>query len=147
MRKRDLRFTSGFTLLEVLVALTVLAVGAAVAISLLSGAMGNIRKAHLRTKLIGHAKSVMETALLDDTILTASVLDGQFDDGTSWTVSIDPITPELPASLQNAPTQNLQFQLLQYTVDMISNDPSVPNYKIQTLKLTKSNSNTTTATQ
>jgi prepilin-type N-terminal cleavage/methylation domain-containing protein len=138
MRKRGLQVASGFTLLEVLVALTVLAVGAAVSMSLLSGALGNIRRVQQRTKLIGHAESVMQEALLDDTILSPTTLSGDFDDGTRWTVNVEEYVPEISEAMQssNLP-QNIQFQLLQYTVDVESSDSSVANYSLQTLKLTK----------
>jgi prepilin-type N-terminal cleavage/methylation domain-containing protein len=140
MRNRGLQGASGFTLLEVLVALTVLAVGAAVSVSLLSGSLGNIRKAQLRTKIVEHASSVMETALLDDTILSPTVLTGDFEDGTSWTVSVDQYVPnvgELPAQLQSVNIQSLQYQLLRYTVEMVGSGSNVANYRLQTLKLTK----------
>ena len=46
-QRRKLRASSGFTLLEVLVALTVFAVGASIMMSLISGSLGNIRKSGL----------------------------------------------------------------------------------------------------
>jgi prepilin-type N-terminal cleavage/methylation domain-containing protein len=138
MRKRDLKIAAGFTLLEVLVALTVLAVGAAVVISLISGSLGNIRKVQLRTKLIEHAKSVMEETLLDDTILNPVVLTGDFADGTRWSVKVEPYEVPLPSQLQSQDIKrNLQFQMLQYTIDMYSPNSQVTNYRLQTLKLTK----------
>jgi prepilin-type N-terminal cleavage/methylation domain-containing protein len=79
---------SGFTLLEVLVTMTVLAVGAALTLSLISGALGNIRKTRVHTRAIEHAQTVMELALLDDSIRGATTLAGDFDDGTRWTVAI-----------------------------------------------------------
>jgi prepilin-type N-terminal cleavage/methylation domain-containing protein len=138
MRKRDLKTAFGFTLLEVLVALTVLSVGAAIAMSLISGSLGKIRKVQLRTKIMEHTESVMETALLDDTILKPTVLTGDFEDGSRWTVSVEPYTLPLSAQQQSRDLpQNIQFQLLQYTVDMYSPDAGAANYRLQTLKLTK----------
>jgi prepilin-type N-terminal cleavage/methylation domain-containing protein len=138
MKERDLKVASGFTLLEVLVALTVLSVGAAIAMSLISGSLGKIRKVQLRTKIMEHTESVMETALLDDTILKPTVLTGDFEDGTRWTVSVELYTLPLPAQLQSRDVQqNLQYQLLQYTVDVVSPDSGVPNHRLQTLKLTR----------
>jgi prepilin-type N-terminal cleavage/methylation domain-containing protein len=137
MRKRNLQ-ASGFTLLEVLVAITVLAVGSALAMSLMTGSMGNLRKVQLRTKIIEHAESVMETTLLDDTILRPTVLNGDFEDGTRWTVSVEEYVPQLPSQLQSRDVlQNNRCQLLQYTVDTFSPDARVANYRLQTLKLTK----------
>jgi type II secretion system protein I len=136
MRNRD-RVASGFTLLEVLVALTVLAVGAAVAISLLTGSSNNIRKAQQRSKIMEYAESVMEEALLDDTILTPTSSNGNFADGTNWTLNVEQYVPELPTELQNVNQQNLQYQLLQYTLDMFSPGSNVAIYRLQTLKMTK----------
>jgi prepilin-type N-terminal cleavage/methylation domain-containing protein len=144
MKNRD---ASGFTLLEIMVALTVMAIGAAVTVSLLTGSLSNVRKAQLRGKIIEHAQSVMETALLDDTILTPTTLSGDFEDGTSWNVNIEIYTPEvLPTSLQSVNVQNLTYQLMLYTVDMFGPGSSVANYRLQTLKLTKVQSSTTSTT-
>ena len=79
---------SGFTLLEVLVTLTILAVGAALTLSLVSASLGNIRKVRLRTRAIEHARQVMELALVDDTITGPSTLAGDYEDGTRWSVAI-----------------------------------------------------------
>jgi prepilin-type N-terminal cleavage/methylation domain-containing protein len=147
MRNRDLKSESGFTLLEIMVALTVMAIGAAVTVSLLTGSLGNVRKAQLRTKIIEHAESVMETALLDDTILTPTTLSGDFEDGTSWNVNIEQYSPDvLPVSLQTVNVQNLPYQLLQYTVEVFNPGSRVANYRLQTLKLTKVQTGTTTTT-
>jgi len=141
MRKCNVRAASGFTLLEVLVALTVLAVGAAVAMSLISGSGSSIRKVQMRTKIMEHAQEIMETQLLDDTILSPTSLSDTLDDGTSWTLSVDQYTPELSEQLQASASQvqnlTLQYQLLQYTLEVVSSDPSVGKYTLQTLKLTK----------
>ena len=71
-QKGELRRSHGFTLLEVLVALTVLAIGVALVLSLISGSLGNIRKVQLRTRSVEHAQEVMETALLDKSIQQAT---------------------------------------------------------------------------
>ena len=76
-QKAGLRQAHGFTLLEVLVALTVLAIGSALTLSLISGSLGNIRKVQLRTRSIEHAREVMETALLDRSIQQPTSLHGR----------------------------------------------------------------------
>jgi prepilin-type N-terminal cleavage/methylation domain-containing protein len=138
MKTRGIKVAAGFTLLEVLVALTILAVAAAIASSLISGSLGKIRKVQLRTKIIEHAEAVMEETLLDDTILDPTVLTGDFEDGTRWTVSIERYELPLPAQQESRNLQqNMSCQLLQYTVDMLNPDSQVSNYRLQTLKLTK----------
>ena len=48
-----------FTLLEVLVTLVVLAVGASITLSVITGSLGNIRKVQLRTRGVEYAQSAM----------------------------------------------------------------------------------------
>jgi len=125
----------GFTLLEVLVALTVLGVGAAITMSLISGSLGNIRKVQMRTRVIEHAEAVMELALLDETIRQPATLDGDFEDGTRWTVYVEEYT--LPENLELTEEQlrGMPLKLLQYTVEMFAPDSGAASYRLQTLKL------------
>jgi prepilin-type N-terminal cleavage/methylation domain-containing protein len=125
----------GFTLLEVLVALTVLAVGAAVTMSLISGSLGNIRKVQLRTRTIEHAEAVMELTLLDESIQQPTTLTGDFEDGTQWIVHVEEFTP--PDDLEPAEerSRRVPVKLLQYTVEMFAPDSGASDYSLQTLKL------------
>jgi prepilin-type N-terminal cleavage/methylation domain-containing protein len=131
----------GFTLLEVLVALTVLAVGAALALSLVSACLSNIRKVQLRTRIIEHAESVMELALLDDSIQKPTSFTGDFEDGTRWSVRVlDYVPPSSQAQLQAGALQQqvrLPVKLLYYTVEMIGPDSRTTDYRLQTLKLVR----------
>ncbi len=136
--QKDIGTASGFTLLEVLVALTVLAVGVAMTMSLISGALGNIRKVQLRTRTIEHAEAVMELALLDDTVQGPTTRAGNFEDGTRWTVRVDEYVPPSPSPQPlGEPPQSMPVKLLYYTVDMFSPDSREPDYHLQTLKLVK----------
>lgn len=128
----------GFTLLEVLVSLTVLAVGAALTLSLISGSLGNIRKVQMRTRTIEHAQTVMELALLDETVQRPTAFNGDFEDGTRWSVRVDEyVLPEVQPALQNRQGQNIPIKLLRYTVEMISPSSNAPDYHLQTLKLVR----------
>jgi prepilin-type N-terminal cleavage/methylation domain-containing protein len=126
----------GFTLLEVLVALTVLAIGAALALSLISGSLGNIRKVQLRTRSIEHAHEVMETALLDNSIRQPTSFSGTFDDGSGWSVRVEdfemPVPPE--AQLRELP-RNMPVKLLSYTVETSGPNSNAPDCQLRTLKL------------
>jgi prepilin-type N-terminal cleavage/methylation domain-containing protein len=133
-----IRSVQGFTLLEVLVSLTVLAIGASLALSLISGSLGNIRKVQQRTRVVEHAEEVMETALLDDSISQPKTLSGDFEDGTRWSVRVDNYAfPEEAEQQRRTLQQNLQVKLLSYTVEMFSPDSRVSDYQLQTLKLVK----------
>jgi len=133
---------TGFTLFEVLIALAILAAGAALTLSLISGSLGNIRKVQVRTRIIEHAETVMELSLLDDAIRRPTTLQGDFEDGTRWTVTIDEFEP--PSDVDVAAQQlqqrfQQQFKLpvepFSYTVEVFGPNSRVPDYRIQTLKL------------
>jgi prepilin-type N-terminal cleavage/methylation domain-containing protein len=135
-QKNELNQSHGFTLLEVLVALTVLAIGSALALSLISGSLGNIRKVQLRTRSVEHAQEVMETALLDKSIQQPTAFSGGFEDGSRWSVRVEEY--EMPAPPQSQPRdlpQNMQVKLLSYTVEMFGSDSRAPDYRLHTLKL------------
>jgi prepilin-type N-terminal cleavage/methylation domain-containing protein len=127
---------SGFTLLEVLVALTVLAVGAALTLSLISGSLGNIRKVQLRTRAIEHAQAVMELALLDASIFQPTAYTGHFEDGSHWSLNIEDYEPPVTPGTQPQDLSRLMpVKLLRYTVEMFNPDSRTPDYRLQTLKL------------
>jgi prepilin-type N-terminal cleavage/methylation domain-containing protein len=130
------RRESGFTLLEVLVTLTILAVGVALSLSLVSGALGNIRKVRTRTHAIEHAQQVMELALVDDSIKSAATLSGDYEDGTRWTVVISEVQMPVPASvLQGVQMAQLPVKMLSYVVDITDPNSATPVFQMQTLKL------------
>lgn len=136
--KKAWRNNEGFTLLEVLVALTVLAVGAAITISLISGSLGNIRKVQSRTRIVNHAQTVMELTLLDGTIQGPTSFSGDFEDGTRWTVRVEEYElPDSPALKPQNLQQNVSAKLLSYTVEMFMPASSASDYHLQTLKLVK----------
>ena len=136
---RGFRQAQGFTLLEVLVALTVLAIGAALTLSLISGSLGNIRKVQLRTRAVEHAEAVMELALLDGSILQPTAYTGFFEDGSRWSVQVEDHDPPVPPQMQPQDLpQNMPVKLLRYTVEMFNPDSKTPDYRLQTLKLVSS---------
>jgi prepilin-type N-terminal cleavage/methylation domain-containing protein len=138
VRGRRLRASSGFTLLEVLVALTVFAVGAAIMLSLISGSLGNIRKVQLRTRTIQHAEAVMELALLDESIQGPTSFTGDFEDGTRWSVFVeDYVLPDTPDLLPDGRQITMPVKFLSYTIEMFSPGSTASDYSLQTLKLVR----------
>ena len=132
----DSRSSQGFTLLEVLVALTILAVGAALTLSLISGTLGNIRKVQLRTRTVEHAEATMELALLDDTIHKPTSRSGDFEDGVRWTLQVEDYAPPNPPDVQPRDLpQNMPVKMLRYTIEMFGPDSRTPDFRLQTLKL------------
>ena len=130
------RRAHGFTLLEVLVALTVLAIGSALALSLISGSLGNIRKVQQRTRVIEHAQEVMETALLDGSIQAPTSFSGGFEDGSRWSVQVeDRALPPRPHMEQRDLPQNMPVKLLSFTVIMFGPGSVGPDFRLHALKL------------
>lgn len=134
---------AGFTLLEVLVTLTVLGVGVALTLALISGSLRNIRKVQISTRSIQHAETVLEMALLDDSIRRPTSLRGDFEDGTRWTVRIDEYrvsesaadAPRLSDSIAGGQATALPVRLFSYTVEVTEPESQAPDFSLQTLKL------------
>lgn len=123
---------SGFTLLEVLVAITVLAIGIALGVSLIGKSIGNIRKVDARARIINHANSVMELTLLDPEIREPRTFDGDFADGTRWIMRIEEYFSEEPVFAAQA---DMPVRLLAYTVEMFPPRSNVVDYRLRTLKI------------
>jgi prepilin-type N-terminal cleavage/methylation domain-containing protein len=130
------RRESGFTLLEVLVTLTVLAIGVTLTLSLISGSLGNIRKVRASTRTIEQAQSVMELALVDDSIKGATTQGGDFEDGTRWSVVVTEVEMPMPANLVPAlqPAQ-MPVKVFSYLVEIMGPNSTTPDFRLQTLKL------------
>jgi prepilin-type N-terminal cleavage/methylation domain-containing protein len=135
MKVSDRGKNSGFTLLEVLVALTVIGIGTALTLSLFSGSLGNIRKVQARTQSIHHAETVMELALLDDSIKGPTFLEGDFEDGTRWAVQVDEFFLPDPPWLGPQQQVMMPLALLAFTVEVMGPDSQTPDFRLQTLKL------------
>jgi general secretion pathway protein I len=130
---------AGFTLLEVLIALAVLAMASTVTLSLITGSLGNIRKVQQKTRSIEHAEERMESALVDSTILQPTSFSGTFQDGTSWLVRVEDYT-ELDKQTQSGTTAAMSAgipKLLAFTVETTGPESVRPDCRLQTLKLVK----------
>ncbi len=127
--------SAGFTLLEVLVALVVLAVGVAVTMSVISGSLGNVRKSQIRTRLMASAQTVMEAALNKDDFEPPFSYREELPDGFHFMVTVE---EEPDADLLTQSASELPIRLLHYTVQLIGPD-SEPLYALETLKLVASN--------
>jgi len=111
--------THGFTLLEVMVALAVLAVGIAAVLELFGGGLQLTAKASKRTQAVVYAQNVM------DSLLAQSTLDdgddgGQFPGGFSWRAQVYEIRPDDKDSALQQKSQNQTefFRLKQINVEV-----------------------------
>jgi prepilin-type N-terminal cleavage/methylation domain-containing protein len=125
---------SGFTLLEVLVTLSIMAIGVTLTLSLISGSLRNIRKVQMRTRTIQHAETVMELALLDDAIKRPTVLRGDFEDGTRWSIQISEmeVPRQTPLSAQQV---EMPIKLFSYSVEIMGPESVTTDLHLYTLKL------------
>lgn len=126
---------AGFTLLEVLVALVVLAVGATATMSAISGSLGNIRKAQLRTRVMEYAENAMESSLYREDLQQPATYAENLEDGFRYTVTVEDYDAGLRPETGTQTATGLQFKLLRYTVDMYEPGSTAPVYELQTLKL------------
>jgi prepilin-type N-terminal cleavage/methylation domain-containing protein len=125
----------GFTLLEVLVALVVLAVGAAVTMSVLSGSLGNIRKVQLRTRVMGYAQNIMESALYRQELREPATYTENLEEGYSYVLQIEEYEPEIETESTFTTSVEMPIRLLSYRVEMFGPGSPVPVYQLQTLKI------------
>ncbi len=136
MRGRSGLNQGGFTLLEVLITLAILSVGVTLTLSLISGALANIRKVQVRARTIQHAETVMELTLLDDSINRPTTLNGDFADGTRWTIRVsDYDIPKLQQMLQPQQPVEIPVKLMAYSLEIMSPGATGPDLRLETLKL------------
>ena len=89
MRVRRTKKQKGFTLLEVLVAFTMLAVIFATVMEIISGSARNTHKAAINTKIALLAQSKMDELGMFEKIEEGNS-SGDFDDKTHWSLDIIP---------------------------------------------------------
>lgn len=90
---------SGFTLLEIVAAFAILAIGLGMAMQAASGAMQQSRQSAEHTRAALHALSVMDTLGVGER-LEPGQFEGEFEDGYRWRVEVSPYeldAEELPA--------------------------------------------------
>jgi general secretion pathway protein I len=79
----SIREYRGFTLIETLVAISILAISLVVLMQLFSGGLKSSRLSDEYTRSIFHAREKMDEILLAGE-LTEGVIGGEFDDGFKW---------------------------------------------------------------
>jgi len=107
-----LRFLPGFTLIEVLVAITVLASALVAIMQLFSGGLKSIRLSDEYSRGIFHARELVEQVQVSEG-LSEGVLQGRFEDGYRWKAEIKR-TPALPDE-ETKP----QFELFEVKVSVV----------------------------
>jgi general secretion pathway protein I len=110
---------AGFTLLEVMVALVVLALGIAAVLELFGGGLRLTTKSSRRTQAVVYAQNVMDRLLAQSTLEDGDD-GGQFPGGFSWRAQVYEIRPDDDASPLQQKSQNQSefFRLKQLNVEV-----------------------------
>jgi general secretion pathway protein I len=80
---------SGFTLLEVIVALAIMSLGVTAALSVFSGGLKNIRRIDMAQRAMSHAENVMNEVLSDESLRDPRHFSGDLDEDFTYTAAVD----------------------------------------------------------
>ena len=103
---------NGFTLIETLVAMMLLAISFVIIMQLFSGGLKSSRVTSDYIYGIFHAREKMEEILLSDNLIPGNV-SGEFDDGYEWSATV--FIPQLE---EDDPTPRMQVVAADVSVDV-----------------------------
>jgi len=119
----------GFTLLEILVAIAILAISLTVILQLFSGGLRSVRVSDRHTQGVFHAREKMEEILLEERLDEGS-REGEFDDDYKWIARIVRMVPP------EEEEKKLPFDVYAITVKVVWQErKGETNFEIQTMKL------------
>lgn len=124
---------SGFTLIEVVVALAILGVTVAIVMQVFSSGLKNLRRIDLAHRAMGHAENVMNEILADGEITGAGSTAGELDEEFRYTAELvewEPPGDELALDL----TQPGIYLLLVTVRIHLVNDRFGKLYRLSSLK-------------
>jgi general secretion pathway protein I len=114
-RKPGRARAAGFTLIEIIVAFAVLAIGLGIAMQIATGAMRNARHAEERTEAALYAQSLLDAAGIGER-LEEGETSGEFADRYRWTLSVAPFeveaTTDSPLDPALSPVQLYRLELV-----------------------------------
>ncbi len=125
--------SSGFTLIEVVVALAILGVSVAIVMQIFSSGLKNLRRIELAHRAMSHAENVMNEVLADREVIGSGAMSGELDDEFRYTAQVTEWEmPQEQLSLELAVPTSL---LLQVTVQIhFVDDRFGKSYRLSTLK-------------
>jgi prepilin-type N-terminal cleavage/methylation domain-containing protein len=124
---------AGFTLLEVVVATTILALGISVSLRIFSEGLNSVSRIDLAHKAMNHAENIMNEILSDESVVGPTNLGGDLDEEFSYTAAVD-FWQEAQGELVLAPVEP-RVQLLSVQVDVhFKNDIRGKLYRAISLK-------------
>jgi general secretion pathway protein I len=122
---------SGFTLIETLVAISILAISLVVILQLFSGGLKSSRLSDEYTRGIFHAREKMDEILLAQE-LTEGVIGGQFDDDFKWRAEARRL------DIKEAKDARLPFRAFNIKVEVLWNAGGTEkHFAISAIKLVK----------
>ena len=135
------RAQHGYTLIEVIVAFAILALGLTLLLGTLSGASKQVHWADEAGRAALHAQSLIDTLGIGEA-LQAGHRDGEFEDGHyRWSLDVapyeDPLLPPPPAGVDLGAPRLLQMSLL---VQWGRDDDPRQQLRMQSLRLVTPNS-------
>ncbi len=124
----------GFALIEILVAVSVLAISLVVIFQLFSGGLKSRKLSEQYARGVFHAREKMgETLLTPD--LSEDETQGEFDDGYEWQMTITPVPPE-------EDEEKMSFGLLNIRVRITWHEGGrKKSFMVDTLKVVKKDNN------
>jgi len=126
----------GFTLIEVLVAMSILSVSLVVILQLFSGGLKSSRLSDEYTQGIFYAREKMDEIRLAEA-LTEGVISGKFEDGFTWRAEA------VPFGIGLGPDIELSIQAFNIMVDVSWMDgQKEKHFSISTIKLVKTDGRT-----
>jgi general secretion pathway protein I len=111
----DLRFQTGFTLLEVVVALAIMGLGIVTVLEVFSAGLRLGARSRERTEALVQGQAVMDE-LLARTAMPEGAEEGTREDGRRWRVQVSPVRQE-PLS-----DSSLGWELQEVTLEMRPSD-------------------------
>ena len=98
---QGLRASAGFTLLEVVVATAVLAIGVAIAMQVFSGGLSNLHRIDMAHRAMSHAENIMSELLSDQDIRGPYQESGDLDDDFLYQAQVDYWNDPNPSTLMD----------------------------------------------
>jgi general secretion pathway protein I len=118
---------SGFTLIEVLIAFTILALVLGVVFPTLSSGLSHERTARLATARVLEARSILDRLGIEDP-LAEGTIDGQLATGETWTLTVSRIEPD-------SSDENQTGQINAYLAELRIDSEDGRMLRLKTLKL------------
>jgi len=125
----------GFALIEILVAVSILAISLVVIFQLFSGGLKSRKLSEQYARGVFHAREKMAETLLNPD-LSEGETEGEFEDGYEWQMTITPIPSEEDEEKLSVGLLNIRIRITWHEGE------KKKSFEVDTLKLVKKDNNT-----